>query len=85
LELHSQKSKITSLSRGIDFVGFRNFYYHRLLRKRNINNTKNKIRLFQKGDISKEKFFEVFQGWCAYAIWADSYNLIRKFNKPFIH
>ena len=27
LELHPQKSKIISLSRGIDFVGFRNFYY----------------------------------------------------------
>ena len=27
LELHPQKSRITNLSRGIDFVGFRNFYY----------------------------------------------------------
>src|SRR3989344_7939290 len=36
IKLHPQKSKVISLSRGIDFVGFRNFYYHRLLRKRNI-------------------------------------------------
>jgi len=27
LELHQQKSKIFSLSRGVDFVGFRIFYY----------------------------------------------------------
>src|SRR3989344_8972111 len=36
LELHPEKSKIISLSKGIDFVGFRNFYYYKLLRKRNI-------------------------------------------------
>jgi len=36
LELHPDKSKIINLSKGIDFVGFRNFYYFRLLRKRNI-------------------------------------------------
>ena len=40
LELHPDKSKIVSLSRGIDFVGFRNFYYYKLLRKRNSANLK---------------------------------------------
>jgi len=29
LELHQEKSRILPLSRGIDFVGFRNFYYVR--------------------------------------------------------
>ncbi len=38
LELHAQKSKIISLSRGIDFVGFRNFYYFRLLILKKIYN-----------------------------------------------
>jgi len=59
LELHPDKSKITPLSRGIDFVGFRNFYHFRLLRKRNINNM-------------KVKFFEIYQGWKAYAKWANA-------------
>src|SRR3989344_2979950 len=36
LELHPDKSNIYSLSQGIDFVGFRNYYYYKLLRKRNI-------------------------------------------------
>ena len=75
LELHPDKSKIINLSKGIDFVGFRNFYYYRLLRKRNIKNMKRKIKLFNQGKISKEKFSEIFQGWKAYASWADSYNL----------
>ncbi len=36
LELHPDKSRIISLSKGIDFVGFRNYYYFKLLRKRNL-------------------------------------------------
>jgi len=43
LELHPNKSKIIPLSKGIDFVGFRNFYYFKLLRKRNIVSMKKKL------------------------------------------
>ncbi|MFH1358651.1 MAG: reverse transcriptase domain-containing protein [archaeon] len=78
LELHTDKSRIISLSKGIDFVGFRNFYYHKLLRKRNIRKMKYKIRLFNKKEISYEKLIESFQGWQAYANWANSDNLIKK-------
>ncbi len=78
LELHKDKSKIINLSRGIDFVGFRNFYHYKLLRKRNIMNIKNKIQLFNRGKINSLKFEEIFQGWNAYAKWANSYKLIRK-------
>nr|AQS34936.1 hypothetical protein [uncultured archaeon] len=77
LELHKDKSKIVSLSKGVDFVGFRNFYYHKLLRKRNIKNILFKIQLYKKGEISKEKMLEIFQGFNAYAKWADSY-MVRK-------
>ena len=75
LELHPQKSKITLLSKGIDFVGFRNFYHHRLLRKRNVRGMKGKIELFKEGKIFLEKFSEICQGWEAYAKWADAYKL----------
>ncbi len=80
LELHRDKSKIIFLSKGIDFVGFRNFYHFKLLRKRNINNMDRKIKLFLKGDISQEKFSEIFQGWSAYAKWANSFNIFNKLN-----
>ena len=63
------------MSKGIDFVGFRNFYHYRLLRKRNIRNIRRKIEKLSKGEISKEKMAEIFQGWNAYAKWADSFNL----------
>ncbi len=76
LELHSEKSKIISLSEGIDFVGFRIFYYFKFVRKRNILSIKRKIELFNRGELSYEKFFEIFQGWNAYSKWADSYKTI---------
>ncbi len=75
LELHPQKTKIISLSRGIDFVGFRNFYHFRLLRKSNVRSIKIKIKNLLSGEFSNEKLLESFQGWCAYAKWANSYNL----------
>jgi len=82
LELHKDKSKIISLSNGVDFVGFRNFYYFRLLRKRNIKTMRTKIKRYEKGEISQDKFNEIFQGWSAYANWANSYNLIQNIIKP---
>ncbi|MFH1359077.1 MAG: reverse transcriptase domain-containing protein [archaeon] len=78
LELHKDKSKIIPLSKGIDFVGFRNYYHFRLLRKRNIKNMYFIIKEHKKGIILKEKLINSFQGWQAYAKWADSYNLINK-------
>jgi len=77
LQLHPDKSKIISLSRGIDFVGFRNFWHCRLLRKRNIRKMYSRVEDYKKGKIPKEKILGSFQGWNAYAKWADSYKLRR--------
>jgi RNA-directed DNA polymerase len=78
IELHPQKSRIISLSNGIDFIGFRNFYYHRLLRKRNMRKILSKIKKYKKGELSKKKVLESFQGWNAYASWANSYKLRKR-------
>ena len=75
LELHPEKSKILPLSRGIDFVGFRNFYHFKLLRKRNIRKMLLKIKKYNDNKMSFEKLLESFQGWNAYAKWANSFNL----------
>ena len=81
LELHQDKSKIIPLSHGIDFVGFRNFYNFKLLRKRNIRNMERKVKMFNKKLITKDKLNESFQGWQAYAKWADSYKIVCRFSK----
>jgi len=78
IELHPQKSKVIPLSKGLDFIGFRNFYHFRLLRKRNIRKINLNLCEFTQGKISKEKMFEIFQGWNAYAKWANTYNLRKK-------
>ena len=75
IELHPQKSRIIPLSRGVDFVGFRNFYYRKLLRKRNIRNMKRKIELFKKGEMDFRDLYESYQGWQAYAKWANTHKL----------
>jgi len=78
LELHKDKSRVIPLSRGVDFVGFRNFYYFKLLRKRNIRKVHHKINLLKKREISEDKFKESFEGWQAYAKWANSHNVMEK-------
>ncbi|MEK6812684.1 MAG: hypothetical protein AABX86_01060, partial [Nanoarchaeota archaeon] len=78
LELHPQKSKIISLAKGIDFVGFRNFYYFKLPRKRNIRSMKLKIEKYTKNQFSYTKLMEIFKGWRAYVKWSQSYKLRKK-------
>ena len=80
LELHKDKSKIIPLSRGVDFVGFRNFYHYRLLRKRNIRKMSLRVKCCNKGIISEQKLLESVQGWNAYAKWANSYRLRKTFS-----
>lgn len=75
IELHPEKSRVISLSRGVDFVGFRNFYYFRLLKKRNVRKMVFKIKLYEEGILSYEKLLESYQGWNAYVKWADSFKL----------
>ncbi|MBI3623850.1 hypothetical protein HY212_07270 [Candidatus Pacearchaeota archaeon] len=78
LELHQDKSKVIPLSKGIDFVGFRNFYHFNLVRTRNIRKMFFKIKKYKAGGLTKEKILESFQGWNAYAKWANTLKLRRK-------
>ncbi|HLC87414.1 MAG TPA: reverse transcriptase domain-containing protein [Candidatus Nanoarchaeia archaeon] len=75
LEIHPDKSKVISLSNVIDFVGFRNFYYFKLVRKRNIIKMLSKIKMYKSEKISKEELLDIFQGWNAYSKWANSFYL----------
>ena len=73
LELHPNKSKILLLKKGISFLGFRNYPYHRLLRKANIRTMKKKIE--QK---DYDSLCEFLEGWFSYANHADTYKLKNK-------
>ena len=78
IELHHQKSKVISLSKGIDFLGFRCFYNHVLLRKRNIRKIEKKVLSFSKNQSNYVQIIESYQGWQAYAKWANTLHLRRR-------
>jgi len=82
IELHPQKSKIIPLSKGIDFVGFRNFYHYRLLRKRSIRKMRNKIKSFRQGKIF---FRELMDSYQAYARCANTHKLREAIKREIIN
>jgi len=84
LELHKQKSRIIPLSRGIDFVGFRNFENYRLLRNRSIQSMKSKIQLFEKNELDFRSLFDIYQGWQAHAQWANTHKLRQRIKAEII-
>ncbi len=73
LELHATKSKILLLKRGISFLGFRHYSYHRLLRKTNIRTMKKKI-----AQTNYDSVYEFLEGWIVYAKQGNTYNLRQK-------
>ncbi|MBI5872129.1 group II intron reverse transcriptase domain-containing protein [archaeon] len=79
IHLSLEKSKIMPISRGIQFLGFRNFYYHRLLKQRNIRKFYRKLTElkigYNSGTIDYDTVYESLQGWTAFAKKADSYKL----------
>lgn len=79
LELHPDKSSIIPLKSGVTFLGYRIFYYHKLLRKRNLRSFQRKfdkmLETYKEDKVSKEKLIIQLQGWFGYAKWANTYNL----------
>jgi hypothetical protein len=84
IKLHPQKSRIILLSKGVDFVGFRNFYHHKLLRKRNVRSMEKKVDLFQNGILTFTSVVESYQGWQAYASWANSHKLRNRVKRSIV-
>ena len=84
LELHPNKSKILQLRRGINFLGYRVFYHHKLLRKSNLKkferNYKEKIENLG-GDVHTNQLLASIEGWFGYAMWADTYKLRKEIMK----
>ncbi len=81
LELHPDKSKIIKLHSGILFLGFRIFYYYKLIRKKNIRKFHGKLKemkkLYGSNLIEREKVIERFEGWLAYISHANMYKYKR--------
>ncbi len=79
LELHPEKSKIVPLSKGLQFLGFKVFYHHRLLKKTNIKSFQRKTcelsSMLEKGLINYDNIYDFIESWLAHAKNADTYKL----------
>ncbi len=87
LQLHPAKSKILTLNNGINFLGFRVFFHHILIRKKNAWKFERKLKrlkkLCAKGKVDREKVIESLEGWLAYVSHADTYKYRRKIVRAF--
>ena len=91
IELHPSKSKVLRLNSGINFLGFRIYYYNKLLRKSNMKNFEKRIShmkiLYDEELINRDKVIEHLEGWFAYASHGNTYKykkqILRSFNKNF--
>lgn len=73
LELHPEKTSIFPIHHGVGLLGFRCFYYHRLLKKSNVRHMMQKLEAME-----KDKQEKSLEGWFAHARWGNTYKLRRK-------
>ena len=91
LELHPDKSKIITLNNGVAILGYRVFYYYKLLRKSNLRKSqrkiKEKINLVKNDILPYDSLLDAINGWFGYAMWANTYklrkNLMKEIDKIF--
>ena len=76
LGLHFSRWSIQPASRGINFVGYRIWRTHKLLRRDSVVRAKRKIKMYsQRGEHDRlEKFLSA---WVGHSKWADSTNLLK--------
>ena len=89
LNLHSEKSQIYPLHKGTKFLGFRIFYYYKLLKKSNVRKMQMRLGLlhskYRQGEISSDDFSKNIASWLGYAKQGDTYSLRKRIstNLPF--
>lgn len=74
--LKFSKWSITPVERGVNFLGYRIWPTHKLLRRASVIRAKRKIRHYRKTG-NAEKLAKFTASWRGHAQWADSHNLIR--------
>lgn len=79
IELHPDKTKIISLDEGVPLLGFRAFYYFRILKKSNVRRVLGRLALFRRkyarGEIEQSRILLSNSGWRGYAMMGNTYKL----------
>ncbi|MBI4148107.1 RNA-directed DNA polymerase [Candidatus Woesearchaeota archaeon] len=82
LELHPTKSQIAPLAEGVGLLGFKVFYTHKLVRKRNLYKILNKfaevLDEYEFGICDSTTVLDMIKGWNAYAMHGNTYNLRKR-------
>ncbi len=85
LTMHPKKANVAPIVLGIDFLGYKIFNNHKLVRKstvkRFLRNIKIKIKDYDADVISFDKLLESFNSWVAYMDYGNSYNLQKSLNE----
>lgn len=76
LGLAFSKWQIANASRGINFLGYRIWATHKLLRKDSVTRARRKIAAYRAGG-DEARLQKFLAAWLGHAQWADSANLIR--------
>ncbi|MFH1650171.1 MAG: reverse transcriptase domain-containing protein [Candidatus Woesearchaeota archaeon] len=91
LDLHPDKSRILGLEHGADFLGFRVFYHHKLVRMKNLKKHERTFKLLKQdyanGLVERGKITEKLEGWLAFVNHANTFKyqkaLLRSFDYAF--
>lgn len=75
LELHPKKADVFPMDAGVDFLGYRIFQDHRLLRKSTVRRFLRRAKA--RGKVTRE----AFQSWYGYATFANSYRLRERLSR----
>lgn len=82
LELNERKTEVRRTGCGVDFLGYRIFYHHRLMRRKNMGKMRRRLgRLSRAYAAGRMDFADVKRslgGWMGYARFADTYNFRRR-------
>jgi RNA-directed DNA polymerase len=81
LGLRFSKWQIAPAGRGINFLGYRIWASHKLLRRDSVVRARRKIAAFRAAD-DHERLRKFLAAWLGHARWADSANLIRSLGLP---
>ena len=72
------KTAIFPAKNGIDFVGYRHWSTHKKLRKSSIKRIRKKIKKYNGGAVTEERFKKSMQSWLGHISHADTYKLKHK-------
>lgn len=88
LFLNPKKTLLKPTADGLDFLGYRIFYHHLLIRRKNMKKVRRRFAsmasLYERDGFSLEDVKRSLAGWLGYACFANSYNFRKRLFADFV-